>query len=583
VLAPGTLLGGTYEIVRQIAAGGMGQVYEARHARIRQHRLVVKVLHHELGMDEEIRKRFRREAEIISRLKHPNVVQFIDFNWTEGGALYIVMEFLSGVDLARRIEVVGKIPLAKTVAIIDGVAAGLTAAHLVGITHRDLKPGNIFLMAVQGESREVPKVLDFGISKVRSTTSQVTQKSALMGTPGYMAPEQVLGSLDMIDQRTDVFALAAITYEMLAGRPAFNAPDLNSIFYQIINVNPPPLQISGQSDASLAEVNRVMRRGLAKQPIDRFPSVDAFADALLEAAGLVPIDVADIVVEPSDETPVVPSSPRDREPTVLLRNTPRRPQPDPFKNTQQDPAVDVPLITEARDPAIGHKSDWTWRNPLFDPWKSRTSKGLARPPSSGAGGASRRSSAKKIEPPSQFRFDRLHSIVRHTATFLNTSVRRARWVLATGLICAAAIGAFLCSTAHRPPGRREITTAPTHAAAVPVVTDLPGASPAVAGPSLATTPPPIDRAPARRGPQIDIEPMGSPPKPVSSGSGESKNGDSISPQVHSQAKSTSERSHEPKVVEEPPSDPATIEKEPTDRRRPIRGHRNKSPWGIEVQ
>jgi serine/threonine protein kinase len=363
VLDPGTVLGSTYEIVRPLAAGGMGQVYEARHARIRDHRFVVKVLHKELGRDDDMLKRFRREAEVISRLRHPNIVQFVDFNWTTEGAPYIVMEYLRGVDLARRLEVVGAIPLARTLAIVEGVAAGLTAAHEAGITHRDLKPANIFLMVVQGESREIPKVLDFGISKVRSATSRVTQPSVLMGTPGYMAPEQVLGSLEMIDQRTDVFALAAIVYEMLAGRAAFNAADLNTVFYQIINIDPSPLRLSGVDTAIVAELDRVVRRGLAKQPIARYPNVSTFADALRAAADFVPLREAHIVADPSESPPsdgILPigvsadaetaPTDRDRELTVAIRGMRPPPPIDPFGDTSSDPTRVDPFDAAQDDP-----------------------------------------------------------------------------------------------------------------------------------------------------------------------------------------------------------------------------------------
>src|SRR3954470_7718351 len=201
-VATGTLLRDTYLIERLLGTGGMGEVYEATHRRL-SGRYAIKVLLRELASQPDAFARFRREAELTSSLRPPNIVQVIDFNLMDDGAPYLVMEYLDGVDLATRMEK-GPLPLSSVLPLIKQIASGLGAAHARGIVHRDLKPQNIFLVRIEGEDHEeVAKVLDFGISKMKSAAKSVTQDSAVLGTPQYMSPEQALGKIDEIDHATD--------------------------------------------------------------------------------------------------------------------------------------------------------------------------------------------------------------------------------------------------------------------------------------------------------------------------------------------------------------------------------------------
>jgi serine/threonine-protein kinase len=297
---PGTLLQETYCIERLLGTGGMGEVYEATHRRL-SGRYAIKVLLRDLALRPDALARFRREAEITSALHHPNIVQVIDFNLLEDGSPYLVMEFLEGVDLATRLEQ-GPLSLSATLAVVKQIAAGLAAAHGRGIVHRDLKPQNIFLVRVEGEDREeVAKVLDFGISKMKSASKSVTLDAAVLGTPQYMSPEQALGRIEEIDHATDQFALGAITYEMLTGRQAFVGDDPLAVMYRVVNEAPDPM---GGKDGARGPtaLEAILRKAMSKKKRDRYATVSEFARALAAAAnGVVEISSArsELVLTPA--------------------------------------------------------------------------------------------------------------------------------------------------------------------------------------------------------------------------------------------------------------------------------------------
>jgi serine/threonine protein kinase len=212
------LLADTYRVSRLIGVGGMGEVYEATHDRL-VGRYAVKVLSSEIRSRADVFQRFRREAEVTSGLRHPNIVQVLDFNVTPDGDPYWVMEYLDGIDLCAELERVGPMPPNRVLDLVGQIASALAAAQDHKIVHRDLKPQNLFLVRLPGEEREIVKVVDFGISKVREATTKLTQDSAIIGTPQYTAPEQAQGQAALIDERTDEFALAAITYELFTRWP----------------------------------------------------------------------------------------------------------------------------------------------------------------------------------------------------------------------------------------------------------------------------------------------------------------------------------------------------------------------------
>ena len=274
----GSVLGDTYEVTSLIGQGGMGAVWAAKHKRLPK-RFAVKVL---LGalQDSEGYARFRREAETTSRIGHPNIVEVLDFNTLPSGTPYLVMEFLEGESLAARIKR-GPISLQETLGLARQIGSALHAAHKNEVVHRDLKPDNIFLCPSDsgGVIGDRVKVLDFGISKIKNLGgTQLTQESTLMGTPQYMSPEQASGKNSLVDQRTDVFALGAIIYEMLSGKPAFWGETLATVVVKVMLEQPPPLE--ELQPLLPASVRGAVLRALEKDVQKRFPDVGAFIGEL---------------------------------------------------------------------------------------------------------------------------------------------------------------------------------------------------------------------------------------------------------------------------------------------------------------
>ena len=241
----------------------------------------VKALLRNLLANPDAIARFRREAAVMSELRHPNIVQVIDFNVTDEQQPYFVMEYLEGRDLGSELEARGALPLHETVSIVGAIASALGTAHRRGIVHRDLKPSNVFLCSVEGWDQPLVKVLDFGISKVRAG-GRITNGLNIVGTPNYMAPEQAAGRTDEVDGRTDEFSLAAMAYEMLTGQDAFVGDDQVSLLYQIVHENPPPLEqfVSWPT----AGVQEVLSRALSKAPVHRYRTITQFSGALADAA-----------------------------------------------------------------------------------------------------------------------------------------------------------------------------------------------------------------------------------------------------------------------------------------------------------
>lgn len=289
----GSVLHGTYRIVRRIAQGGMGAVYEAEHLRLRQ-KVAIKFLEPPLCLDGQALALFRQEAEISARLDHRDIVQVIDFNTDGDGTPYMVMELVEGSTLA---EFLGgrALPVSEALRIAIALTYPLQSAHDAGVVHQDLKPSNVMVRR-NGESFEV-KLLDFGISKLRAVEEGLVRDHVVMGTPNYMSPEQARGCSNAVDARTDVFALGSLLYEMLAGRPAFDARSECAVLRSIVCEHPPSfrtleLQVPRR-------IERVVMRCLAKARDDRFASASEVRAALLGALRPFPRSCSDLWRGPS--------------------------------------------------------------------------------------------------------------------------------------------------------------------------------------------------------------------------------------------------------------------------------------------
>jgi serine/threonine protein kinase len=279
-LALGTTLRETYRLVRPLAEGGCGDVYVAAHTRLGSE-VAVKILHPGLADAGEALAQFRQEADIMSALRHPHVVQILDFDLTETGIPFLVMELLDGQSLAERM-VPGR-PFEPLVAvhIVDQIAQALDAAHAHGIIHLDLKPDNVILLPIDGRDDFV-KVIDFGISRATWRAGAV-DASVVTGTPEFMAPEQARGRGEAIDHSADQFSLAAVAYALLTGQEPFQGPDPAALLSQVIHETPlPPSCLAPRLGPG---VDAVIGRAMSKRAVDRYPGVMAFSDALQGALG----------------------------------------------------------------------------------------------------------------------------------------------------------------------------------------------------------------------------------------------------------------------------------------------------------
>lgn len=272
---------GAYRIVRKLGAGGMGVVFEAVHREIGQ-RVAIKLLHGHIARDGKTFQRFENEARAIGRIKHPGLVNIFGYEHTSDDAAYIVMEFLQGEALYERIEKLRaeskRMPLAQAISIVRQVASTLTEAHANGIVHCDLKPENIFLVRDElVEYGERAKVLDFGIAKfVAGDGGRKTTVGLILGTPIYMSPEQCEGR-DGIGDKTDVYSLGVMFYELLAGEPPFRSDSSAALMRKHMLVPPPP--IAEKAPGVPPGIAALLERMLAKEASDR-PSMKELASGL---------------------------------------------------------------------------------------------------------------------------------------------------------------------------------------------------------------------------------------------------------------------------------------------------------------
>src|SRR5262245_53913957 len=278
-LPSGTKLG-SYEILAPLGAGGMGEVYRARDNRL-ERAVALKVLPTDFAKDADRLRRFEQEARATSALNHPNILTVHDFGLHEG-APFIVMELLEGEELRAQLDE-GALSVRKAIEYAQQITAGLAAAHEKGVVHRDLKPENLF---VTKDGRV--KILDFGLAKLKPqklaggvdseapTLKPLTNPGVIMGTVGYMSPEQVRGQ--EADHRADIFSFGMILYEMLSGKRAFNGVSVADVMSAILKEEPPELS---ETNAKISpQLEKIVRRCLEKKPERRFQTASDLGFAL---------------------------------------------------------------------------------------------------------------------------------------------------------------------------------------------------------------------------------------------------------------------------------------------------------------
>ncbi len=251
---------GEFRIIERIGRGAMGVVYSARDMRTGRS-VAIKLMMADLEGDRETRVRFEREARVAGEMLHRNVINVYDMG-EEDGRLYMVMELLDGETLGDYLKRLGRLPLERGLDLMMQVCEGLAVAHAHAIVHRDVKPGNLFVLRDGGL-----KILDFGVARLAN--SSMTASGFIVGTPDFMSPEQARGK--EIDQRSDVFSAGAVFYYMLSGRKPFAANDLPAVLHKVNSEDPPPLT----PDEAPAGLWRIVMKALAKSTTDRYADMGA--------------------------------------------------------------------------------------------------------------------------------------------------------------------------------------------------------------------------------------------------------------------------------------------------------------------
>jgi len=328
----GTTLGGKYRIERILAQGGMGTVFVGVHEWT--HRPVaVKVLNYEHAREPEIVRRFLLEARAAAQLKHANVVDVLDMGQESDGSVYLVLELLEGETLKARMKE-GPLELLEIVEVLGPIMRALASAHRKGVVHRDLKPDNIFL-AVDENGQRVPKLLDFGIAKVGSGDSSSTRTGTMVGTPHFMAPEQVRGERD-VGPAADVWSMGVVLYACLAGRLPFEADSTAAVLAKVITERPMPLLAVAPHLPT--ELGGLIDRALQPRPIDRFRDMAEMLGALSAAVAPHARSVGAPALESIAPPTPAPHDPMDLEgpPTVQLAvNAIAVPEPTPIATSRR--------------------------------------------------------------------------------------------------------------------------------------------------------------------------------------------------------------------------------------------------------
>ncbi|MDQ3300386.1 MAG: serine/threonine protein kinase [Myxococcota bacterium] len=275
----GKIVDGRYKVLEVIGRGGMGVVYRVEHLRMGKI-AAMKVLHRDLAEDTEVLARFEREAAAVSRLHHPHTVQVFDFGNAQG-ALYLLMEYVRGQDLARIIERDGPMPWSRAAPLLAQICGALQEAHEFGIVHRDLKPENV-LITRSTAGRDYAKVLDFGLAKLdtRNAPKRETERQQIVGTPYFMSPEQIRG--EEVDTRSDIYSFGALMFELLTGQHLYNGTTAVGVLTKHLTAEPDAPSIRAQKLGIPPAVDHLCRKALARDPGERWQTAAQLGEAIEE-------------------------------------------------------------------------------------------------------------------------------------------------------------------------------------------------------------------------------------------------------------------------------------------------------------
>ncbi len=374
-LAEGTEVNGRYRIRNMIGQGGFGAVYRATNIATDQD-MAIKLLAVSLDSDDsDVIQRFFAEAQVTASLKHPNTIRVFDFGQTEGGALYIAMELLSGRplnDVLKRRAADGKVLTEEeTITIGVQILRSLAEAHSANLVHRDLKPHNVFLHEVEGDD-PVVKVLDFGIAK--RLGSNLTGTGKAFGTPTYMSPEQAQNQ--QLDNRSDLYSLGCVLFQCVVGKPPFEGDDPLAVLLAHVTKPPPDLRQVAATPVSEAFVS-VIEKSMAKEPTDRFSSAIEFRQALESCRGRNRTELARAAssaaiaelmqgapVRGPDEHTVAYGAPGEERTTAFPGLTPRHVTPAAGSKSRQSVIAPPRSATSTRNRVVSAETGETDDEPL---------------------------------------------------------------------------------------------------------------------------------------------------------------------------------------------------------------------------
>jgi len=275
----GKIVDGRYKVMEVIGRGGMGVVYRVEHLRMGKV-AAMKVLHRDLAADPDVIQRFEREAAAVSRLHHPHTVQVFDFG-TAQGALYLIMEYVRGLDLGSIISRDGPMPWQRAAPLLAQICGALAEAHELGIVHRDLKPENV-LITRTGNGRDYAKVLDFGLAKLEQARAPTTatDRQQIVGTPYFMSPEQIRG--DDVDARSDIYSFGAMMFEILTGQHLFTGSTAVGVLTKHLTADPDAPSMRAPKLGIDPQVDAICKKALAKDPSARFQTAAELAERIEE-------------------------------------------------------------------------------------------------------------------------------------------------------------------------------------------------------------------------------------------------------------------------------------------------------------
>jgi serine/threonine-protein kinase len=358
------VVAGRYLLEEPLGAGGMGAIVAATHLLLGD-RVALKFVIGDASQESKATERLLREAQVTARLRSEHVVRVIDVGVARPGVLFVAMELLRGVDLRRRLAVVGRLPLELALEYALGACDALSEAHALGIVHRDVKPSNLFLArgpegrdakAAPRSPREVLKLLDFGVSKMATAASEerdLTGSQMIIGTPCYMAPEQLFAG-GRVDGRADLWSLAAVLFECLAGSPPFRASTLREYALVLGGATRPPSLRALRGDVPKA-LDEALSAALAVEREERTATIDDFARALaallprrhpLRQRWLGPVRLREAAPV---ETPMVPY---ERAPTEMDLGATLDPSPPQVTVSVRDDAAPTPLPRARWSPRV---------------------------------------------------------------------------------------------------------------------------------------------------------------------------------------------------------------------------------------